>query len=80
MCIRDSGPLRGSESAKARDPHSAGPSARGAALRAVPPPPGSAAGWSPTFADSEPPRGPFGPLGARGPQPPRARVWAPSSP
>eukprot|EP00969_Alexandrium_andersonii_P315748 13951294-Alexandrium_andersonii.AAC.1 len=30
------GPLRGSESTKAGDPHSAGPSAGGAALRAPP--------------------------------------------
>eukprot|EP00969_Alexandrium_andersonii_P098227 4336071-Alexandrium_andersonii.AAC.1 len=39
-----SSPLRGSESAKVGDPHSAGPSAGGAALRAAPLALGSAAG------------------------------------
>eukprot|EP00969_Alexandrium_andersonii_P294804 13031067-Alexandrium_andersonii.AAC.1 len=31
--------------------------------------------WSPTFADSEPRRGPFGPLGVLDPRPPRAGLW-----
>eukprot|EP00969_Alexandrium_andersonii_P027057 1179981-Alexandrium_andersonii.AAC.1 len=55
--------FRGSASAKVRDPHSAGPSAGGAALRVAPPASGSAARGSPTFATSEPRRRPFGPLG-----------------
>eukprot|EP00969_Alexandrium_andersonii_P031139 1358945-Alexandrium_andersonii.AAC.1 len=33
---------------------------------------------SPTFAGSEPQRGPFGPTGVLGPRPPRAGCWAPS--
>eukprot|EP00969_Alexandrium_andersonii_P196845 8696285-Alexandrium_andersonii.AAC.1 len=34
---------------------------------------------SPTFADSEPQRGLFGPSGVLGPRPPRAGGWAPST-
>eukprot|EP00969_Alexandrium_andersonii_P055805 2459630-Alexandrium_andersonii.AAC.1 len=34
---------------------------------------------SPTFAESEPRRGPFGPLGVVRPRSPRAGFWAPSS-
>eukprot|EP00969_Alexandrium_andersonii_P230329 10171713-Alexandrium_andersonii.AAC.1 len=52
------------------DPHSTGPSVRGAARSAAPTAPGSAPGWPPTFADSEPREGPFGPLGVLGPPPP----------
>eukprot|EP00969_Alexandrium_andersonii_P241751 10676014-Alexandrium_andersonii.AAC.1 len=58
------GPLRSSESAKVGDPHSAGPDAGGAARSVAPLALGSEAGGSPTFTDSEPRRGPFGPLGA----------------
>eukprot|EP00969_Alexandrium_andersonii_P231896 10240587-Alexandrium_andersonii.AAC.1 len=47
--------------------------------RAAPPAPGSDARGSATFADSEPRRGPFGPLSVLGPWPPRAGFWAPSS-
>eukprot|EP00969_Alexandrium_andersonii_P226170 9987347-Alexandrium_andersonii.AAC.1 len=47
-------PLCGSETAKVGDPHSAGPGAEGAALRAAPPASSSEGGVSPTFAVSRP--------------------------
>eukprot|EP00969_Alexandrium_andersonii_P213299 9419010-Alexandrium_andersonii.AAC.1 len=73
------GPFCGSESVKVGDPHSTGPSAGGAALRAAPLALGSVAGGggSPTVADLEPRRGPIGLSGALGPQSLRAGCWAP---
>eukprot|EP00969_Alexandrium_andersonii_P317898 14042658-Alexandrium_andersonii.AAC.1 len=53
------------------DPHSAGPGGASCARHR--------GGGSPTFADSEPRRGPFGPLGVLGPRPRRAGFWGPSS-
>eukprot|EP00969_Alexandrium_andersonii_P303787 13428838-Alexandrium_andersonii.AAC.1 len=61
-----------------RTPPTALPSAGGAARRAAPPLPGPVEWGSPTFADSEPRRGAFGPLGALGPRPPRAGFWTPT--
>eukprot|EP00969_Alexandrium_andersonii_P349301 15430731-Alexandrium_andersonii.AAC.1 len=64
---------------KVGDPLAALQGAGGAALRATPPALGPAEWGSPSFADSEPQRGPFGPLGALGSPPPRVGFWAPSS-
>eukprot|EP00969_Alexandrium_andersonii_P102010 4502964-Alexandrium_andersonii.AAC.1 len=51
---------------------------KSAARNAAPPALGYAVWGSPPFADSEPRRGAFGPLGALGPPPPRAGFGAPS--
>eukprot|EP00969_Alexandrium_andersonii_P208860 9224101-Alexandrium_andersonii.AAC.1 len=53
-------------------------SGAGGAARSAAPSVLGPAGWgSRTFADSEPRRGPFGPVCALGPPPPRAGCWAP---
>eukprot|EP00969_Alexandrium_andersonii_P366919 15469563-Alexandrium_andersonii.AAC.1 len=63
---------------ESRSPPAALPSAGGTALRAAPPAPGPAEWGSPTSADSEPRRGPFGSLGVLGPRLPSTGFWAPS--